>query len=651
MTINPLTSQPISGERGVHPASQPQLIQLETLPPVLPQEQQAQGRRHIHLLYVPTVYCNLDCSYCYLGQQTSTADLKLDIKRAVSTLRFALNKFEEAGVLPFNVSLHGGEVTTLPVPVLDELFGIIRGHYLQHYDELNALGYRKSTPHIKTNLFRFEPLLELFNRHKVSVSASIDLPLALHDQHRLRRDGKGWLGRTEDNLRLLGRYPHSSKISATLSAVHLQDIDAIVNDIWYIHRELGFDMNNMNLMFAFESELNTSDPNKMPLAPVYADGQLALYHALHERFVGTELEEGLRRNWFDEFSPSYCTNAFNCGEKFYLLQSDGNVYSCVRGQGIAEFHYGNIFTDSIEQILQTGAHKISHMHQQFGFEGSCQDCSHLSVCHTGCAVVKFQRHNPKSYTCDLQRQMYADQPLTYPADSPAEQRQYASDYAQQMHPALVAQGLVKIEPPAPRLVLPNDLADEKNELLKIIASDPALQQLYRDDAFVLEHDGELMALSSQILKRERVLISVADIDPLGVHVHRDLLQGGEAHRNTLYVQLLRDSPVVYGEEARTKQEHLFTYQLWLEHLTPSAHNPEYVYADLRSIIKAHAHLYQHGVLNNLFITTSALRDYHYQQQKNNAFYHIQAINLPFQNIEFYYFTEHGSPHHVLQEDV
>ena len=37
-----------------------------------------------------------------------------------------------------------------------------------------------------------------------------------------------------------------------------------------------------------------------------------------------------------------------------------------------------------------------------------------------------------------------------------------------------------------------------------------------------------------------------------------------------------------------------------------------------------------------FFTTSSLRDYHYTKQKNNAYYHIQAINLPFQNIEFYY---------------
>ena len=40
--------------------------------------------------------------------------------------------------------------------------------------------------------------------------------------------------------------------------------------------------------------------------------------------------------------------------------------------------------------------------------------------------------------------------------------------------------------------------------------------------------------------------------------------------------------------------------------------------------------------NNIFFTTSSLRDYHYLKQKNNAYYHISAINLPFQNIEFYY---------------
>ena len=53
---------------------------------------------------------------------------------------------------------------------------------------------------------------------------------------------------------------------------------------------------------------------------------------------------------------------------------------------------------------------------------------------------------------------------------------------------------------------------------------------------------------------------------------------------------------------------------------------------LKSIKKA----YSIDSPNNIFFTTAALWDYHYTKQKENAYYHIQAINLPFQNIEFYY---------------
>ncbi len=59
-------------------------------------------------------------------------------------------------------------------------------------------------------------------------------------------------------------------------------------------------------------------------------------------------------------------------------------------------------------------------------------------------------------------------------------------------------------------------------------------------------------------------------------------------------------------------------------------------ADLGELLHMHRSLFRPRVSNNLFVTTQYLREYHYQKQKNNAFYHIQAINLPFQNFEFYY---------------
>ena len=592
--------------------------------------------RNIHLLYSPTLACNLGCRYCYLGDQTRTAPLKADAARAVATLRHALDKLREAGVLAFNVSLHGGEVTTMPPAVLEELFVLVRDHYLRHLDDISALGHKKNAAHIKTNLFKFASLYDLLCRHKVSVSASIDLPLSLHAKYRVKRNGADWLDRTLDNIRLLARYPHGKKISATVCAEHLADVPGFIRDIWFIHRELGFDMNNFNLMFAFASELNDADQGVLAMTPASTAQQLALYEELKREFTGTELEDGLRRNWFDEFKPSYCTNAFNCGEKFYLLQSDGTVYSCVRGQGIEEFRYGNVFEDSIEDILAAGARKIRQVHQAHGLDKTCGGCGHLSLCHTGCPVVKHQSKSGRSYTCDLQKAIYRDNPRSYPADPPERQQEYLRYYAAETHPALAF--AEPPAPPVPEIRLPNDFTPDRHALVKLIEEDPVLRELYSGKAFALELDDDVVELASQLVKPHATWYTRARGDKLVVHFPRTLLQAAcdEPVRNTLYLQMLCDQAVVYGDEKRTKQAHLFTYQLFADCLAPSTLLGDgHVMADLAPIVDMHAHLYRRGVLNNLFFTTQYLREYHYQKQKANAFYHIQAVNLPFQNFEFF----------------
>lgn len=594
--------------------------------------------RSIHLLYVPTLNCNLACDYCYLGAQTQQADLRADAARAVDTLRHALAALEAAGVLAFNVSLHGGEVTTLPPAVLEALFILIRQHYLRHFDALAALGHRKSAPHIKTNLYKFAPLYELFDRHKVSISASIDLPLVLHARHRLTRKGDAWLERTHDNLRLLARYPHAKKISATLSAEHLQDIPALVDDIWFLHRELGLDMNAMNLMFAFPSALNAEQKGDAVLTPCAPAQQLELYVALREAFTGSELEEGLHRHWFDEFTPSYCTNAENCGEKFYLLQSDGNVYSCVRGQGLPEFHYGNVFVDPIADILAAGARKVAEVHACHGFDAGCRRCSHLPLCNTGCPVVKLQNASARSYTCDLQRALYRDYPRRFPAAPAEEVADYAAAYAQRIHPALAVAETPRVRS-EDTIALPADLYENRNTLAALITADPVLRELYRDDAFILEVGDETVPLTPQILRQRADWYTLAEGDRLVVHVPAALFSVAcdEPIRNTLHLQMLRDTPVVYGDERRTKQEHLFSWQLHFNCLEASEKfGADWRQADLAGLVALHRRLYRRGVRNNLFFTTQYLRDYHYRKQRENAFYHVQAVNLPFANFEFFY---------------
>jgi len=107
--------------------------------------------------------------------------------------------------------------------------------------------------------------------------------------------------------------------------------------------------------------------------------------------------------------------------------------------------------------------------------------------------------------------------------------------------------------------------------------------------------------------------------------------------NAIIIMMLRDSHVVYGDEQRNKQAHIFDHHIYHTALLESMQKNDDIYwIDLSSLIKQHDRLYLPQVSNNVFFTTKALREYHYNKQKKNAFYHIQAINLPFPNLEFFW---------------
>ncbi len=593
----------------------------------------------IHLLYVPTIYCNLGCTYCYLGKQTDERLLKKDYGLAVSTLKASIEKFSKEDIVPFNISLHGGEVTTLPGQILTELFEIIKNHYKQHKNLLSSNNFNKTSPHIKTNLYNFDKHYELFESHQVSISASVDLPLSLHDKYRVSKQGKSTLRKTLNNVELLTRYPHHKKMSAVLYDEHLDRVDEIIDDIWMLHKETGFDMNHFNFMFGFESASNyqkfKADDNLNTRA-VSDNRQVDFYRRLKQEFCGTELEQGFHKHWFEEFTPEYCTNSFNCGEKFFLLQSDGNIYSCVRGQSSEEFHYGNIHTDSIANIMKNAEQKIVNVHRSLGMHEDCKSCQYLSLCNTGCPYVKHEERRAKSYTCALQKEIYHQYPDLYPPTEIENITDELNNYVVDMHPQLI---LTDLQAKQDDVVLPNDLYHSGNSLQQLIEKDSILQQMFSSDSVIMTINDEPLNLQPQITKVSRKIITLSEADRIAIHVTADFFKAAcnDPVRNTLHLQFLRDTAVIYGDEQRTKQEHLFNFEVFNGQLKSSQlFGQEVMSYDATQLFRMLSASYLPGVLNNLFITTHYLRKYHYEKHQANAFYHIQTINLPFQNIEYYW---------------
>lgn len=574
--------------------------------------------KFIHLLYVPTMSCNMSCKYCYLEDNTKDEWRKYD---ALDTLKYAIQKFKDSDVIPFNISLHGGEVTTLEKKEFYNLIEYIHNYYNDNREVITQNGFKVGLPHIKTNLYDLSKHIDTIKKFNVSISGSLDLPFSLHDKFRVTKGGQNTLNRIINNIHLLDNIPNKKKISATIFKEHYILIDEIINDIKFLHENTCLDMNDFNFMIGFDYNSNGL------LTPLSEEEQVTFFNRMHQEFDGTELDLGVNGAWFNEFGPEYCTNCDNCGEKFFLLEKNGDIYSCVRGQKNKDYYYGNIYKDEVLTILNNARSQILKNHNKISFNEECSKCEYLYICKTGCPFVKNVYNINKSYTCKLQIELYKKR--AYEKDLRPDETTY--EYISKMHPQLLESYIP---------ITKEELGYPSLE--EIILNDKKLNGIYDNNAFILSIDDYSYNLESQILRKKREIVYFNDKSKIEIYIKKNLLDEDcdYPQNNSLFMMVLSGNLIKYGDEGRIKQEHILSHQIYKGVLEKKISNKkDYLCWDITNIIKEYKKYYSKDEPNNLFFTTNALRDYHYIKQKNNAYYHFQAINLPFQNIEFYYVEE------------
>ncbi len=574
--------------------------------------------KFIHLLYVPTMNCNMQCKYCYLKE--NTVDLEQD-DSYLETLEFAVKKFREANVIPFNISLHGGEVTTLSKEDFRNIIKYIADYYKNNKDLITNNGFKLGSPHIKTNLFNLEKHIDTIKEFNVSISGSLDLPFSLHEEYRVTKGKQKTLERILNNVKLLEQIPNKKKVSATIFKEHYDKTDEIIQDIKYLENNTCLNMNDFNFMIGFVTS------NDELLHAMNQEEQVEFYNRMNKEFIGTSLDYGVKNTWFAEFTPNYCTNCDNCGEKFFLLERNGDIYSCVRGQKNNDFYYGNIYKDSVEDIMNNSKRKIFESHNKVGFNKECLECKYLYLCKTGCPYVKNTYNLNKSYTCKLQQEIYKNNTEIYPKDENNEEATYM--YLSKMHPDISNKYY-----PKEKKIISQDIPS----LTQIIEKDEKLKNIYSSDVFILKVDNIEYKLESQIIKNTRDIIYLTEKSNIKLYIRKGVLENCDyPASNSLYMMLLTGDMLQYGDEQRVKQEHIMTHQIFTNTIKKEKSDKEdYYCVDITKILSLYYERLSTENPNNLFFTTNELRDYHYTKHKNNAYYHIQAINLPFQNIEIFY---------------
>ena len=410
--------------------------------------------------------------------------------------------------------------------------------------------------------------------------------------------------------------PNKKKVSSTIFKEHYNHIEEIIKDIKYLNKNTCLDMNDFNFMIGFDYNSNGI------LHHITEEEQVEFYKRMHKEFNGTDLTVGVNGPWFDEFGPGYCTNCDNCGEKFFLLEKNGDIYSCVRGQKNKDYYYGNIYENSVEEILNTAQKKIFSNHNKMPLAEECTKCGYLYLCKTGCPFVKNTYNTNKSYTCKLQQELYKNRNYEKKFDGEAEY-----DYISKMHPDIMEK------------YIPKANNDDEISLENLIKQDSKLKYIYDEKSFLLKVDEQEYWLKSQILKNTRDILYITPETDIKLYIRKNILEEQSLYpqNNSLYIMLLSGDLIKYGDEGRIKQKHVMTHQVFKNVLEQTKSEKDGFYCfDLKDLLYLYRKYISKENPNNIFFTTSDLRDYHYTKQKNNAYYHIKAINLPFQNIEFYY---------------
>lgn len=573
------------------------------------------------LTYVPNSYCNFGCKYCYLGKLTEKDNTPED---SVKNLEKIIEEYENGNILINHITFHGAEITTLPNATLDKLFTICRNYYNSHLMELRDYRITRPSIGVKTNLYRYDKVRDIFNKHNIATSCSIDLPFKHHREFRVLKDGSDTFDKVYSNILLLNQDTEGNfTMSCTIGIKALEHIDEFIKDIEHLD-SIGIDMcRNFYIMFIYDSAYSKVKTGMTD------EEQGIFFDKLLGHFKGTKFEQAIYYSWFREFPVGYCTNEANCGKNNYLVQKNGDVYPCHRGQAVPELKFGNILQDSFEDITKTGTNSIANYdNNNLPLHNDCLECNWFHYCNMGCPISRRDINYNKSYTCTVQRKLYKAQPERFSAD-PIAAAIARDSYIKTMMPNYYYSTDV------PKLMKNNqEFYDPKNSLESIILRDKLLMELYNPSNIKLGINGEYIDLFSSLLYDKTMSVTMYNSDDLKLFISNDYVGINHTEDNNILLMILSKDMVVYGDEQRTKMQHI-------EHIEIDLKDTEKVnegyLVDLHRVLESiKDKIPREDMWYEMFITTKDARRYHYDKHSKNAFYHIETINLPFHSFYFSY---------------
>lgn len=355
-------------------------------------------RRPRLIVLQPTPYCNIRCSYCYLGNRD---DRRLMSNAVVEAIREKVFANLDADASP-TVVWHAGEPTTAPI-----------SWYEHAYARLSDVTPSATSFAMQSNGIAIdEKWIELFRRTNTSVSLSIDGPQHFHDLRRRTRNDRPTWRLAVGALRRLQDAGFEPNVICVLHPDGLTRPDAYyefcrdhaVTQISFSIDELE-GANRASSFSVRDYKQDVTDFLAAILERAYAEG-----YPLHMREVEriAAVLTGSAASQNEQIAPW----------DTIVVAADGSVSTFspelmeVSASGNRNFIFGNILDGSLKDFDATALLKRTALEIVAGVDACRADCRYFAVCGGGAPVNKMSENgrleSAETVFCRLSVQSAAD---------------------------------------------------------------------------------------------------------------------------------------------------------------------------------------------------------------------------------------------------
>lgn len=341
--------------------------------------------------------CNLNCSYCYIYQHEDKSYLRrpkfISDEVYERTLTAMLDYCRQRGDdYAMALTYHGGEPTLVGAGRFDRLAA----------RAAEVLGPRLRLLAVQTNAVLLDAgWAEVFRRHQVRVSVSLDGPPEIHDAVRVDHQGRGTYAETVAGIRLLQESGITPRILSVVNpgrsgagayrhfrSLGITSMDFLLPDVTHDSREtfyggLGPTPVADFLIPAFDAWLDEDDP----------EVEVRLFSNLLRGFLGDE-----------PGSDAFGNPLMN----YLIVETDGAIEALdalrvcadgIAGSGLNVLEHG--FGDLAAALPLV--HQA--IHQGFPLAAPCRECPEREVCGGGHLPHRYSRarrfDNPSAWCADI----------------------------------------------------------------------------------------------------------------------------------------------------------------------------------------------------------------------------------------------------------